>query len=455
MVQKKSLSIPLLVLLVLSFLVSAPVVRGAELPAREAVPVPDGDFTMLSGAYLLMDGETGEVIHEKNGTARRYPASITKLLTTLLVLENLELTDEVPFSRLAVMSIPVGSSHIGMREGEVLTVEEALHALLLMSANEVANALAERVGGTMEGFAEMMTQRAKELGAVDSHFVNANGLSDEDHYSTAYDVALVARELLGHPVFLEFMGHHFYSIGPTNLESESRNLYQQHKLLNPQKDSSLFREDVIAGKTGYTRMSGNTLVTVARREGRTLITVVLESTGQIYEETCKLLDYGFSLVETPPVLPETAMSRPASPSSSEREQPRTALLSLETSAPLYLRADEDLAGIRTETDLPPVLASTVGTGDVAGIVSYYYGDRLLATRNVVVYGWEEDGRTALSSGGKSPGGSSFGGSLLGLGLKLLLGGAALFLLLFASHVRSKRRQLYWRRRRTGRSTTYY
>ena len=147
-------------------------------------------------AAILIDATTGEILYEKNPYKKEYPASITKLMTMLLAFENCSLDETVTFSRNAVYSIEPGSSNIGIDQGEELTVEQCLYGIMLQSANEVSNGIAEHIDGSMEEFAKHMTQRAKELGAQNTNFVNANGLHDENHYTTAYDMALIAKELL-------------------------------------------------------------------------------------------------------------------------------------------------------------------------------------------------------------------------------------------------------------------
>lgn len=273
--------------LVLTLFTMTPILADTVLP------------TLASEGAILIDGDTGQILYEKNAYAPYAPASITKLMTALLTLESLAPHDEITFSNHAVMSIERGSSNIGMRENEIITVENALYGLLLQSANEVANALAEEISGTIETFADTMNQRAIQLGAKGTHFVNPNGLYDEDHYTTAYDMALITKELLKHDYFLEIMSHSSWQIPPTNIVDEIRYLHQSHKLLNPTKAPKLYREDTIAGKSGYTTKSGYTLVTVARQGTRTLIAVSLKTTAShLYSDTNALLDYGFSTFES-------------------------------------------------------------------------------------------------------------------------------------------------------------
>ena len=250
--------------------------------------------SISSEAAVVIDACTGNIIYAKNEHEKNYPASITKLMTALLGFEEIGTKDNLSFSKEAVMSIEYGSSHIGITEDEILTSDQAFHALLLMSANEVANGIAENSSGSIESFIESMNNKARQLGANNTHFVNPHGLHEESHYTTAYDMSIITRELLKMPEFLEIMEDITYQIPITNKSEEIRYLSQQHKMMNVKRDSSLYRKDVIAGKTGYTNQAGHTLVTVARQEDKTIIVVLLKSNAEsMYKDTSMLLDYGF------------------------------------------------------------------------------------------------------------------------------------------------------------------
>ena len=205
-----------------------------------------------SDSAILMDAKTGAVLYEKNIHKRQFPASITKIMTALLAVENGNLEDIITFSHNAVYNIEFGSSHIGMREGEQITLRDALHGMLLMSANEVSNGIAEYIDESIEQFAEHMTIRAKEIGAYNTNFVNPHGLHDENHYTTAYDMALIAREALKYDSFREVVGTTTYTIAPTNLVDEPRYLAHQHRLFNKKAYPNSYYEGCIGGKTGFT-----------------------------------------------------------------------------------------------------------------------------------------------------------------------------------------------------------
>ncbi len=251
---------------------------------------------IVASTAVVIEASTGQVLFDKNKDRQMNPASITKILTALMVIDQFEPNDLIEFGDSAVNGLPADSSRIGARLGEILTVDQSLHGLMLMSANEVALALAEAHSGSLAEFSNNMNSTAMEIGASNSHFVNPHGMYNSNHYSTAMDMALITREAILSDYFLEIMSHATYSIEPTNKCDEIRYLAQKHKMLNDKKDLSIYREDVIAGKSGYTSESGHTLVTVSENLDRQVIVVIMNSdANNIYEDTRKLIDYGYSV----------------------------------------------------------------------------------------------------------------------------------------------------------------
>lgn len=243
-------------------------------------------------AAVVMDVSSGAFLYSKNMTAKEYPASITKIMTALVAIEHGDLDKKIKCSEHAVYSIEAESSHCGLQPGEKLTLRQALYALMLESANDAANSIAERVGGTIEAFVQMMNDKAKELGCVNTHFTNPHGLHDEDHYTCAYDMALITRAAFANETLAEIAGTVEYSIPKTNKVKEVRYFLNHHKMLSSEE---YLYEGCIGGKTGFTSDALNTLVTVAQRDGRRLISVVLKTNGatKTYEESTALLDYGY------------------------------------------------------------------------------------------------------------------------------------------------------------------
>lgn len=247
---------------------------------------------LVSESAVLMDAQTGQILYEKNMHTQLYPASITKILTILLGLERGRLQDKVIMSHQAVFGILRGSSHIALTEAEEITLEQALMAAMLPSANDASNGIAEHISGSVEDFAMLMNQRAREAGALNSNFVNPHGLPDERHVTTAYDMAMITREALQNDKFREILGTVRYTIPPTNKQPEPRDLWSEHRMLTTNR---FYYEGVIGGKTGYTAVSQNTLVTAAKRGERELIAVVMKSPAYgVYTDTIALFDYGFN-----------------------------------------------------------------------------------------------------------------------------------------------------------------
>ena len=244
-------------------------------------------------AAILFDATHNTVLFEKNADEKLYPASITKLMTALLVLEKADLNDTVVFSKTAVTNLESGAVTLKLQEGDRVSVRDCLYGLLLKSANEVANGLAEHVGGSIQGFADLMNQRAAELGCTGTHFTNPSGLNDENHYTSAYDMALISQAAFSNPTFVEIDSTTYYDVPAGKLKQypDGWRYYAHHRMLK--KNDSLYYDGVIGGKTGYTSLAGNTLVTCAERDGLKLIAVVLNGHQTHYSDTKALFDFGF------------------------------------------------------------------------------------------------------------------------------------------------------------------
>ncbi|PWJ46301.1 D-alanyl-D-alanine carboxypeptidase family protein [Faecalicatena contorta] len=261
--------------------------------------------SVYAGSAVVMDMESGAVLFGKNTDVQHYPASITKLLTTLVALENGKLTDKVKFTDDSISFLQYDDAQIGMKSGEELNLEDALYAVLLASANEVSYAVAESVGeqslgGNYDTFIQKMNERAIELGCTNSHWVNANGLHDDQHYTTAHDMALIASKVYQQEEFRKIMGILEYKIGPTNLTQEERVFQQNHRMLWP--ENYYYCEYCKGGKTGYTDQAKTTLVTMADNGKMHLAAVVLYDYGvDAYTDTKSMLDYVFNNFTKVPV----------------------------------------------------------------------------------------------------------------------------------------------------------
>jgi D-alanyl-D-alanine carboxypeptidase (penicillin-binding protein 5/6) len=247
---------------------------------------------IASEGAVLLDAQTGTILYGKNAEAKYYPASITKLMTALLVAERSNLSDTVVFSKAATTNLESGAVTLGLVEGDRLTVEQSLYGLMLKSANEVANGLAEHVSGSVSGFAALMNAKAKELGCTNTNFVNPNGLNNSGHYTTPHDMALIARAAFQNDKVRKVTSTVSYQI-PATKKAAARTITMGHKMIN--SGDSRYYPGVIGGKTGYTSAAGNTLVTCAEKNGVRLVVVVMKSKSTHYADTKALLDYGFAI----------------------------------------------------------------------------------------------------------------------------------------------------------------
>lgn len=263
-------------------------------PERPNISIP---------STIVIEVDSGAVLYEKNSDEVNYPASITKVMTTMLALEYSDLDEIVTFSADAVFKNEGNTSHIARDLNEEMTMEQCLYAVMLESANECAYAVAEHVGkklgGDYQTFIDLMNERAKELGCVNTHFANANGLPDTNHYTSARDMALISAEAYKNEAFRIIVKTRSYGIPPTNKHDEITPLNNHHAMISAYKTRKYLYEYCTGGKTGYTDASGSTLVTFAEKDGLKLVTVVMRtnSTDQ-YLETEALFNYCFQNFQT-------------------------------------------------------------------------------------------------------------------------------------------------------------
>ncbi|MBQ9136274.1 MAG: D-alanyl-D-alanine carboxypeptidase [Lachnospiraceae bacterium] len=270
---------------------------------RVAIPIetnsienwPEGPV-VTSQSAILMDAETGVILYAKNIHEQLYPASTTKLLTCLIATEQCSMDEIVTFSHDAIFDTPRDSSHIALDEGNQLTLEQCLNAILIASANEVSFGVAEHVTGTSwEDFAPLMNERATELGCVDSNFVNPNGLPDENHYTSAYDLAMIGRAFFANELLCKMASSPRLELPPT--ENQPKHIIANSKnQLFPGKTYAY--EYLVGSKTGYTNAAMSTLVSCAEKDGLKLIAVVMatDSPNQ-FADTVSLFNYGFNNFE--------------------------------------------------------------------------------------------------------------------------------------------------------------
>lgn len=249
-------------------------------------------------AAVVIEYETGRILYEKNARQEMYPASTTKILTALLALEHLELEQVITVPE---DQGPADGSAMYLLPGEQFTVRNLLDGLMVKSANDAAVLLARTISGSEEAFALEMNRRAAEIGATDTHFVNPNGLPDERHVTTAYDMALIAREAMENPVFRELVGQVYVTLDETPQTPEKRyfrntNRFLWSEMMIPYRDTMvpIHYESVDGIKTGYTTAAGHCLVSSGEKNGVRVVSVVLKSSAfELYSDSRALLDYGF------------------------------------------------------------------------------------------------------------------------------------------------------------------
>lgn len=244
---------------------------------------------IFSESAVLMEASTGTILYEKNATETRFPASITKILTVLLSIENGKMDDNITFSDASVRKTE--GTRIGFDVGETISVESCIYAVMLGSDNQCAFALAEYIGGTYEKFVEMMNERVKKIGCVNTHFNNPHGLPDDNHYTCAYDMALITQEAMKNSSFRKVFSTKQYQVPATN-KTDARLINNHHQMVLD-RDYNYHFDGITGGKTGYTSLALNTLVTTATQNNMDLICIVMKTSSTHYSDTRNLLNYGF------------------------------------------------------------------------------------------------------------------------------------------------------------------
>lgn len=363
---------------------SAPVPALADDPVSPSSldwPAPP---EISSEAAVVIEASTGSVLYNKSAYDAFHPASTTKLMTSLLAIEQCPLSDQVTCSRASVDSISWDSSRIGLVPGETIDMENALYAILLASANEVSYAVAEHIGGTVNNFVSMMNQRAADLGCVNTNFANPHGLDNEAHLSCPYDLALITRKAMEYTIFRRISGSYNHKIPETN-KNEARWISNTHPLIK----KNVIYEGVFAGKTGSTSKAGNCLITCAERNGMTLICVIMKApdSDTVHKETIRLLDYTFNNFTLTPLAASETSAKNAFPILFEDEE---ALIS-DVSSPLsisdtslVLPAGASYNDLTKEIELAPIGAFVSGE-NVIGNVNYFYADNYVGSAEIIYF----------------------------------------------------------------------
>ncbi|MBS7526814.1 D-alanyl-D-alanine carboxypeptidase [Fusibacter paucivorans] len=344
---------------------------------------------LVAEAAILINEDTGQVIFEKNANIPMFPASTTKILTALIILEDCDLNAEVTIDE----KVPyVDGSSIALETGEVLTVDQLLHAMLMVSANDAAEALAKFHSGTVEAFTMVMNERAASLGALNSNFENPHGLPNENHVSTAYDLAMIAKAAMEIPYFREIIMTPRYTIPANQVKTEDRVLNHSNKFIpgvpgssdkiNVRGETVTKGYDLMTGiKSGYTTIARHCFVGAIEKDGRRYISAILKSEGvNMYIDTRNLLDYGLYSVSSYMLYEEnevvTSLSLNDARQTTIYLHPDHALsvdLGYEVSANSLIKEV-------TTTDHPVL---PISKGEILGEIKYYLGDKVLCEANLI------------------------------------------------------------------------
>lgn len=320
---------------------------GASYGTSNLSGAPD----IVAESAVVMDANTGAILYGKEADTKRYPASITKVMTALLAVENCKMNDIITYSNAAVNGIEAGSSTAGINVGAKLTVEDSLYALMLVSANEAAAAIAEHISGSTTEFAKLMTKRAKELGCKNTQFKNPHGLPDEEHYTTAHDMGLILKEAMKHEEFRKIAGTISYTLKKSDTLKDTLELWNHAKILR--ENSDYYYKYAEGAKTGFTQVALNTLVTYAKKGDVELICVILKDYGadKSYTDTANLFKWAFNQVKAVTPLQDfslkTAMTENTSIDATKLDQMQLLTCSYNTDFSVLVKKDFDESTLKT------------------------------------------------------------------------------------------------------------
>ena len=345
---------------------------------------------LSADSAVVMDVESGTILYKKNMNRKQYPASITKIMTTLVTLENASLNETVTYSKAAVTNLEYGASNAGVVPGEKISMEDSLYLIMLQSANEVCNGVAEHVAGSIDKFADMMNERAKSLGCTGTHFANPNGLWQEDHYTTAHDMALIAREAYQNPTFAKITGTKRYNVADTNKIKNRPTYVNHHGMLVASKFPQYLYEYCVGGKTGFTQKCRYTLVTYAKKNGMTLVSVVMRAdspwdASNEYTDSLKLLNYGFENYKRHSIQDDTVKdvnSKNLFTKFTTYFDKNTSALSIDENADVILPKDVGLDQTTKNVEFYEVAKESENGKKIIGKISYTYNNQEVGGTNI-------------------------------------------------------------------------
>ena len=351
----------------------------------------ENDFQIYSSGSVLIDAKTGKILLQKDMNKKLYPASTTKILTAILAIENLNLDSKLTASRSAVMAIPSGYSNAGIKAGESLSVSDLLEMFLIHSANEVGYIFAEEISGNIDNFANLMNKKASELGCTNTHFTNPSGIHDVNHYSTAYDMALIAKYCMQNETFRNIVNKKSCKFSATDLYPEERYFKNTNSLLD--SSNRYYYEYAIGIKTGFTTQAKNCLIAGAKKDGIELIAVMLgaEATenGQSgrYVDAKNLFDFGFENYQIKEFLKEGSQIKNIEIKNATKETKKLNLIA-KSSLSATFQTNFDISTLVPTIEIFENINAPIAKDTVLGKVSYnidgiVYESDLIAENDVI------------------------------------------------------------------------
>ena len=341
--------------------------------------------TIKSEAAILVDIKTGRVLYSKNAKEQKFPASTTKIMTAILALEYGNLNDVVTANITALSPITNEDSHMGILIGEQLTLEQLLYGMLVYSANDAANVIATHIGGTPENFVELMNQKAQEIGAINTHFVNAYGIHDENHYTTVEDMVIMARYAMQNDKFREIVKTPIYKIPPTEKYTSERNLPNTNLFVSSYRSAEFYNKNVTGIKTGSTNAAGYCLVTSAEAEGTELLTVVFKAPNKStsYTDSKTLLDLGFKNYTYQNIAVAGETVHDSKKVKNAKNDTCVALTVSEDIGALLPEGINVKDVIEVIEEIPEEIKAPVKSGDIIGKITYLYNGEEIGKADLV------------------------------------------------------------------------
>lgn len=346
------------------------------------------NLSLYSEAGILIDSKTGKVLYGKNENVKMFPASTTKILTAIITIENCNLSDKVTASREAIISIPPGYSNAEIQPNDTISVQDLLNVFLIHSANEAGYILAEHISGSIENFANLMNEKAKEIGCTNTHFTNPSGIHNENHYSTAYDMSLIAQYCMKNETFRKVVSTPYITFSPS--EGKQLKFYNTNDLII--NTSKYYYKYAIGIKTGYTSQAKNCLISASSKDGLELIAVILgaahseEVSSTRYVDTINLFNYGFDNYKSTEILARNSVIKNVEVENATKDTKDLSLLAKDTISVLVPK------NINIDILEPSIeinnLSAPISEGAVVGKITYNingenYSTDLVAGNSVI------------------------------------------------------------------------